>query len=224
MSKILVAEDDTQCAELIGLFLERGQHVFETVEDGAEALDRLKLYSYDLVILDWNLPKVSGVEVLRTYRNRGGTTPVLMLTGHKSVTHKVEGLESGADDYLTKPFDGEELQARLRALLRRPHSLLGDVLKVADIEYDTASLSVRRAGQEIKLRPKELAVLEFFLRHAGQVFTPEHILEQVWSSESDATTEAIVSCIKRIRKALDEGREQSIIRNVHGAGYGIFSD
>ncbi len=224
MSKILVAEDDTQCAELIGLFLERGQHVFETVEDGAEALDRLKLYSYDLVILDWNLPKVSGVEVLRAYRNRGGKTPVLMLTGHKSVEHKVEGLESGADDYLTKPFDGEELKARLKALLRRPHSLLGDVLKVADIEFDTASLTVRRAGQEIKLRPKELAVLEFFLRHMGHVFTPEQILEQVWSSESDATTEAIISCIKRIRKALDEGRSESIIRNVHGAGYGMFAD
>ena len=224
MSKILVAEDDVQCAELIGLFLERGQHVFETVTDGSEALDRLKLYSYDLVILDWNLPKISGVEVLRTYRNKGGTTPVLMLTGHKSIDHKVEGLESGADDYLTKPFDGEELQARLRALLRRPHSLLGGVLKVADIEYDTASLSVTRAGKEVKLRPKELAVLEFFLRHMGQVFTPEHILEQVWSSESDATTEAIISCIKRIRKAVDDGREESIIRNVHGSGYGIFSD
>ena len=224
MSKILVAEDDSQCAELIGMFLERGQHVFEIVSDGAEALDRLKLYAYDLVILDWNLPKLTGVEVLKNYRGRGGTTPVLMLTGLKSVEAKVEGLESGADDYLTKPFSGEELQARLRALLRRPHSLLGSILKVADIEYDTASLSVTRGGKEVKLRPKELAVLEFFLRHMGQVFTPEHILEHVWSSESDATTEAIVSCIKRIRKVLDEGREQSIIRNVHGAGYGIFSD
>ncbi|MBX9950938.1 MAG: response regulator transcription factor [Candidatus Obscuribacterales bacterium] len=224
MSKILVAEDDTQCAELIGMFLERSQHVFETVTDGAEALDRLKLYSYDLVILDWNLPRMSGVDVLKTYRARGGKTPVLMLTALKSINSKVEGLEAGADDYLTKPFDGSELQARLKALLRRPPVLLDDVLNIADIQLDTASHRVTKSGVEVKLRPKEIALLEFFLRHKNQLFTAEQILEQVWSSESDATTEAIVSCIKRVRKVLDEGREGSIIRNVHGAGYGIFAD
>ncbi|HNB23636.1 MAG TPA: response regulator transcription factor [Candidatus Melainabacteria bacterium] len=224
MSKILLAEDDTQCAELIGMFLERAQHVFETVGDGAEALDRLKLYSYDLVILDWNLPKMTGVEVLKNFRARGGKTPVLMLTALKTVNSKIEGLESGADDYLTKPFDGNELQARLKALLRRPPVLLSDVLQIADVQMDTGSHRVTRGGVEVKLRPKELAVLEFFLRHKNQLYTAEQILEQVWSSESDATTEAIVSCIKRIRKVLDEGRDGSIIRNVHGAGYGIFSD
>lgn len=221
MPKILVAEDDVQCAELIGMFLERAQHVFESVCDGQEALDRLKLYSYDLVILDWNLPGLTGVEVLRAYRARGGSVPVLMLTGQRAIENKVEGLDSGADDYLTKPFDGHELQSRVRALLRRPSAVLSNTLVAQDVELDLASLSVKRGGVEVKLRPRELALLEFFMRRKGQVFSLEQLLEQVWSSESDATTEAIVSCIKRIRKALDEGREESIIRNVHGSGYGI---
>ncbi len=146
----------------------RLEHELYTVEEahtGEEALDLMKLYQYDIVVLDWGLPGKSGVEILSRFRSDGGTTPVLILTGKRSVGEKEEGLDAGADDYLTKPFDMRELSARLRALLRRSHSPRASVLAVRNITLDPATCQVTRDGEELKLLPTEYALLEFFMRH-----------------------------------------------------------
>lgn len=222
MAKILIVEDDLQLAALVQRWLQKDSHVVEHVDNGGEALQRLRFDSYDLIILDWNLPEVEGIDILKDFRSRGGRTPVLMLTGRKSIEEKVKGLEEGADDYLPKPFDGRELTARIRALIRRPQVLTSDVLKVGDIELDTKNHTARRAGVDLKLLPKEFALLEFLMRHPEEIFTANRLLEHVWPSETDSTTEALTSCIKRLRKKLDKPDEESVIRNVHGAGYGLF--
>lgn len=222
MAKILIVEDDLQLAALVVRWLQKESHVVEHVDNGGEALQRLRFDSYDLIILDWNLPEVEGIEILRDFRSRGGRTPVLMLTGRKSIEEKVRGLEVGADDYLPKPFDGRELTARIRALIRRPPVLTSDVLKVGDIELDTKNHTAKRSGVDLKLLPKEFALLEFLMRHPEEIFSATRLLEHVWPSETDSTTEALTSCIKRLRKKIDKPDEESVIRNVHGAGYGLF--
>jgi DNA-binding response OmpR family regulator len=126
---------------------------------------------YDVVILDWNLPEVEGIDILKDFRSRGGTTPVLMLTGKKAIEDKLMGLGEGADDYLSKPFDGRELTARITALLRRPVTLLSSKLEAGDIEIDTKSHTAKRAGKTLNLMPKEFALLEFLLRHPGSIFS-----------------------------------------------------
>ncbi|MBN8660682.1 MAG: response regulator transcription factor [Candidatus Melainabacteria bacterium] len=223
MAKILIVEDDVQLAELVMRWLGREGHLVEHVKNGGDALQRLRFDPYDLIVLDWNLPEVEGIDILKTFRRNGGTTPVLMLTGKKAIEEKLEGLGQGADDYLTKPFDGRELTARIAVLLRRPTVLLPiDVLKVGDIELDAKAHKVTRGGSLVSLLPKEFALLEFFMRNAGQYFPAEKLLAHVWPSESDSTVEALTSCIKRLRQKIDYSGSESVIKNVRGAGYGLF--
>ncbi|MFA7335273.1 MAG: response regulator transcription factor [Candidatus Obscuribacterales bacterium] len=224
MAKILIVEDDLQLASLVNRWLTKEGHIVEHIQNGAEGQQRLKFDPYDVVILDWNLPEVEGIDILKDFRGRGGTTPVLMLTGKKTIDDKLMGLGAGADDYLAKPFDGRELTARIAALLRRPATLLSSKLVVGDIEIDTKSHIAKRAGQTLSLMPKEFALLEFLLRHPGEFFQASNLLEHIWPSESDSTTEALTSCIKRLRLKLDRPDCQSVIRNVRGAGYGLFVD
>jgi DNA-binding response OmpR family regulator len=219
VSKILVVEDDPQLCKLIRDWLALEHHNVEVVEDGKEAIERLKIYEYDLIILDWNLPNVTGIEVLKEFRNRGGNTPVLMLTGRGTISDKESGFDAGADDYLTKPFHGKELTARLRALLRRPASYVGDVLKFGNLVLDRENYRVMRNEEELRLVPKEFALLEFLMRNPNRVFAPEALLNRVWATESDATVDALTTCIKRLRKKIDIDGQQSIIRTVHGVGY-----
>jgi DNA-binding response OmpR family regulator len=147
---------------------------------------------------------------------------VLFLTGRRELADKLEGLDAGADDYLTKPFDSRELKSRVRALLRRPTALVGDVLQVGPRELDPKDFKVTLSGQEIKLVPKEFALLEFLMRHPGELFGVDKLLDSVWPCQSDSTREALTTCIKRLRKKLDGDSESSYIRNVHGVGYGLF--
>ncbi len=225
MAKILIVEDELQLAELVQRWLTKDGHVAEMVHDGNDALQRLRFDKYDLVVLDWNLPGVEGIDILKDFRARGGTTPVLMLTGRKNIDEKVQGLDGGADDYLPKPFDGRELMARIRVLLKRPSVLLDTVLKVKSVELDTRTHTVKNDGTVVDLLPKEFALLEYLMRHPNTLFAPSHLLESVWPSESDSTTEALTSCIKRLRKKLDKDEQaDSFIRNVRGVGYGVFSD
>jgi two-component system OmpR family response regulator len=221
LSKILIVEDDVQLAEIIGRWLTNEHHVVELVEDGKDALSRLKLYAYELVILDWQLPSMEGIDILNEFRALGGRTPILMLTGKRSVEEKMRGLDSGADDYLTKPFHGKELTARVRALLRRPVAVLDNVLKVGDIELDTQTYRALRGGIDLKLVPKEFALLQFMMRHPGRYFTASKLLSEVWPSESDATTDALTTCLKRLRRKLDPEGQESVIKNVHGMGYAL---
>ena len=219
MAKILLAEDDADMASMVEDWLNHEQHTVEVVVNGADALDRMRFYSYDLIILDWELPKMSGIDALKEYRGQGGLTPVLMLTGRGQVIHKTEGLDSGADDYLTKPFDGQELSARIRALLRRATKQPSNVLSAGSLSLDTATRAVLKNGKPLNLLPKEFVLLEFFMRHAGEVFSPEALLDRVWKSDSDSSLDAVRMCIKRLREKIDPPDGPSMITTVHRVGY-----
>jgi DNA-binding response OmpR family regulator len=219
MAKILVVEDDPELAQLVSAWLKNEHHTVESVADGKEALERLKFYSYDVAILDWMLPGMNGPEVCREFRSAGGITPILMLTAKRNVDDKEQGLDSGADDYLTKPFELKELSARIRALLRRPANLSSSVLKIGYLELEPKSLKVKIIDQEIDLLPKEFALLQFFMRHPGQIFNAEALLDRVWASDSDASPEAVRTHIKRLRKKITVAGHPSLLSTVHGAGY-----
>jgi len=219
MAKILLVEDDPGVVEVVVDALELNNHVVEHVDDGQEAIERLKLYDYDLVVLDWDLPSKSGIEVLRSHRQFGGTLPVLMLTGKDAVANKIEGLDSGADDYLPKPFDMAELMARVRTLLRRPSSHLPDRMEMRGITIDFKTCAVEKDGKEISLLAKEYAVLAFFMRHPGEIFNVDQLLNKVWTSESDSGEDAVRQTISRLRNKIDTDGQPSVISTVKGLGY-----
>jgi DNA-binding response OmpR family regulator len=219
MAKLLLIEDDKPLTKLMFDWLNLEHHSLESVTDGKEGLERLQFYKYDLVIVDWQLPGMEGPEIVKAFRNAGGTTPILMLTGKSTIGDKETGFDSGADDYLTKPFHMKELSARIRALLRRPQALVGNILTNGSLALDPVNHVLKRNGIEIKLLPKEFSLLEFFMRHPNQVFNADALLNRVWSSESDATIDALTSCIKRLRKKVDIEGEASCVRTVHGVGY-----
>lgn len=224
MAKILLAEDDIELAKAIVRWLTSEGHICEHVSDGSEATLRLEGFAYELIILDWGLPEIEGIEVLNRYRKSGGKTPVLMLTGKGAIEDKVTGFTQGADDYLTKPFEARELTARAGALLRRPANLHGEKLSVGALELLPSVHSVRLNGKRIALVPREYALLQFFMRHPNQLFKPDKLLDLVWKNESEASYEALTTCIKRLRKKLDQDKQASLIRNVHGVGYGFFPE
>lgn len=219
MAKILVVEDDKLLGPTIEDWLKGEKHTVELVVDGREGLDRLKFYDYDLIILDWQLPEVSGLEICKQYRISGGKTPVLFLTGKTAIQDKEAGLDTGADDYLTKPFEMRELSARLRALLRRAPLSSDNILKAGELVLDTAACKLSKNGEEVELFPKEITLLEFFMRHPGQVFNADALLNKVWSSESDVSPDSIRSHIARLRSKIDSKEKPSMLRTVRGLGY-----
>lgn len=219
MAKILIVEDEPDLSEPVRAYLTHEHHLVEVVEDGNEAMERLRFYKYDLIIMDWMLPGMHGVDVCKHFRDSGGTTPILMLTSRRQTNDKITGLDAGADDYLTKPFDVHEISARVRALLRRPQAVQSNVLSVRNLVLETSTFRVTRDGQDIQLLPKEFALLEFFMRHPNQVFSAEALLDRVWSSESEASPETIRTYIKRLRQKIDTKEVASIISTVHGVGY-----
>jgi OmpR-family two-component system manganese-sensing response regulator len=221
MAKIFIIEDDPEISENVKDWLQACEnHIVEVAEDGHVGLEHLRFYNYDLIILDWDLPKMSGLDLCNEFRKRGGNTPILFLTGKREMINKEAGLDAGADDYLTKPFNVRELAARVRALLRRPPSVMkGSGLQCRHVAMDPNAAHVTSNGAEVKLNAKEYALLEFFLRHPGQLFTAEALLDRVWKTDSDSTTEAITTTIKRLRKKLDVEGKPSIITTVHGLGY-----
>jgi DNA-binding response OmpR family regulator len=219
MAKILLVEDDNRLRADIRKWLELDKHTVEEACDGAQALEALRFYKFDLIVLDWDLPSVAGIDILKTYRGEGGSMPVLFLTGKSGTEFKRQGLDGGADDYLTKPFDFEELSARLRALLRRPFGYKPTVFRAGELTIDTTAGVVSKNGEQIHLAPKEFALLEFFLRNPGQVFSPEAVLDRVWESESDAGPDMVRATLRRLRKKIGETPDDSIIENVHGVGY-----
>lgn len=219
VSKILLVEDDEQLAKVVCDWLAEENHTVEWTMDGKEGQDRLRLYDYDLAILDIGLPNVSGLEILKDHRDKNGQTPILMLTGKGSVEDKARGLDAGADDYLTKPFHGLELAARMRAILRRPRAYIGNTVSFADLSLDRDGFVFKRGDTQIDLLPKEFDLMEFLMKNPNRVFTQEALLNRVWSSESDATTDALTTVVKRLRKKIDVPSKDSYIRTVHGVGY-----
>jgi two-component system, OmpR family, manganese sensing response regulator len=219
MAKILVVEDDEENARYLKELLVGERYMVDMLDDGQDAILQLKSVDYDLIILDWQLPKFSGLEICRQYRASGGKAPVLMLTAKISDTDKEAGLDGGADDYLTKPYSMKELLARLRALLRRVSLQQETKLTLFDIEMDTANFLVTRGGVEIPLLQKEFALLEFFMRNPNRVFSNDALLQRMWDTDSEASTNALRSAMRRLRQKLGEDGNNSIIENIHGVGY-----
>lgn len=221
MAKILVVEDDQLLGATVEQSLLQEQHQVDLVRDGVLALDHLKTIEYDLTVLDWQLPGLSGIDICRRYRSGGGRMPIIMLTAMSKIDNKELGLDSGADDYLTKPFELRELKARIRSLLRRPVQYSGEILQAGLLRVDTKTRQVSRAdsGEVIHLKPNEYAVLEFFLKHPNEVVSPELLLQRVWNTDSESTASAVYICINRIRKKIDGLSEKQLLTTVHGVGY-----
>jgi DNA-binding response OmpR family regulator len=217
--KILVVEDDRTVGQYVKRGLEEQRYHADLVADGMEGLRLASGGRYDLIVLDLRLPEMNGLEVLRTLRDRGNTTPILVLTAQDAVDFKVQALRSGADDYVTKPFSFEELLARVEALGRRPKEIRAQVLRVGDLELDMATREVTRAGERIDLTPKEYTVLEYLMRHAGRVMSRTLITEYAWDYHFDPGTNIVDVVINRLRKKVDSGHVQKLVHTVRGVGY-----
>jgi two-component system copper resistance phosphate regulon response regulator CusR len=217
--KVLVVEDDRTVGQYVKRGLEEQLNQVDLVDDGTEALNRASQSEYDVVVLDLRLPELSGIEVLRTLRDRGDTTPVLVLTAQDAVESKVQALRTGADDYVTKPFAFEELLARVEALCRRPKDMASPTLQVADLEIDTHLHEVRRSGKLLDLTPKEYSVLEYLVRNNGRVMTRTLITEYAWDYHFDPGTNVVDVVINRLRKKVDQGFKPKLIHTVRGVGY-----
>jgi two-component system OmpR family response regulator len=217
--KILVVEDDRTVGQYVKRGLEEQRYQADLVDDGMEGLRLASGGRYDIIVLDLRLPGMNGFEMLRTLRDRGNTTPVLVLTAQDSVDFKVQALRAGADDYVTKPFAFEELLARVEALGRRPKEIRDPVLRVGNLELDIATREVRRAGEKIELTPKEYTVLEYLMRHAGRVMSRTLITEYAWDYHFDPGTNIVDVVINRLRKKVDSGHQQKLVHTVRGVGY-----
>jgi DNA-binding response OmpR family regulator len=217
--RILLVEDEEGLATVLKRGLEEHGYAVDLAGDGDAALAFASTEPYDLVVLDVMLPDVDGFTVCRQLRNDARNMPVLMLTALDSVEDRVAGLDSGADDYLAKPFDPRELLARVRALLRRDQVQRYPVLRVADIELDTASHEVRRGSLPIELTTREFAILELFIRNANRVLSRDEIAQHIWAFDFSAMSNVIDVYVSNLRRKLGDDAEPRILRTVRGAGY-----
>jgi len=216
-----MVEDDKDLAMIVQDWLKAEFYATDLASDGRTGYEYLQQGDYDLVILDWDLPGMHGVDICRKYRSSGGKAPVLILTGKGQIEEKEEGLDAGADDYLTKPFSMRELSARLRALLRRPVTSTGTTIKVGKLEMDASKHTITKNGEPLRLPRKDFELLEFLMRNPGRFFSTDYLLERVWSFDSEATSDAVRTAVKRLRKTLDdsEDEEASMIESARRVGY-----
>ena len=216
--RILVVEDEEELAEVIVEALEEERYAVDQALSGDDADELMFVNPYDLVILDWTLPGVSGIELLRQWRAAGSEVPVLMLTARREVGDRVDGLDTGADDYLTKPFSFDELLARVRSLLRRRAKSL-QTLRAGDLELERSSRAVRVAGKPVELAPKEFGILEYLLARVGETVSRTELSEHVWDESFDAMSNTIDVIVYRLRKKIDGGRDGKLLHTVKGVGY-----
>ncbi len=202
MARILLIEDDPDMSELVVEILSSNHHIVEPVFDGEEGLERLTYYHYDLAILDWVLPGLSGLTLCQTYRQKGGQVPILFLTAQSNVINKVKALEAGADDYLCKPYNHSELLARVKALLRRPPGYVERVLEARGISLDLDACTVTVDGDKVQMTPSEFALLELLMKNQGRVYSSDELLARVFKTESEATDEAVRQRVLRLRKKI----------------------
>jgi DNA-binding response OmpR family regulator/tRNA A-37 threonylcarbamoyl transferase component Bud32 len=207
MAKIVVVEDDAVLANMVKDYLEHESHLVKAIHHGLEAQQFILSNEAELIILDWDLPGLSGIEILRDYRTFGGKSPVLMLTGHQDVEDKELGFDEGADDYLTKPFNLKELGARVKGLLRRAQTTVGNVVTVGDIVVDLDTSKVLKSGRAVTLIPREYQLLTYLVKNRKQDPSAEELLTSVWSSDAEMTAEALHTVVRRLSKKLDpDGR------------------
>jgi len=217
--KALIVEDDAALrAELFSLLVKKGFDADQS-EDGVSATNRLKTIQYDLIVLDWNLPDISGVDVLRLYRANGGTTQVLMLTGQGSIEAKEIGFTSGADDYLVKPFDTREFLLRVDAILRRNRASRKSEIAWRGITLDLESGKATKDGELLKLSPTEIKLLAYFLKYPEQIHSASALILNVWGSDTDVSEASVRTYVKTLRKKLQSGERPVSIKTVHGFGY-----
>ena len=220
--RILVIEDDRETADYVTQGLSEAGHNLVVASEGRDGLFRAAGESWDLLIVDRMLPGMDGLAIVKTLRGGGVETPVLFLTTLGGIDDRVSGLNAGGDDYLVKPFAYAELAARVAALGRRPRSqATATVFRVADLEIDLLSRVVRRNGQELLVQPREFRLLEYLMRHAGQVVTRTMLLENVWDFHFDPRTNIVETHISRLRGKIDKGYRDELIHTVRGAGYCI---
>ncbi len=217
--RVLVVEDQPEMNALLVRQLNDAHYSVDGCLNGNDALDYLAGGAYDAVVLDVMLPGVDGLEVLRRRRAAGDKTPVLLLTARDGVEDRVRGLDSGADDYLVKPFALAELLARLRVLIRRRSDQVSDVIAVGDLRVDCAARTAARGGQNIALSAREFAVLEYLARNAGVVLSRERISQGVWNYDYEGGSNVVDVYIRYLRKKIDEGRDRRLIHTVRGVGY-----
>lgn len=219
--KILLVEDEHRIAQSIKKGLEQERMAVDVAYDGIEGYDLAVDEDYDLIILDLMLPGMSGLEICTKLRENKKETPILILTAKSGVEDKVEGLNKGADDYLTKPFAFEELLARIRALTRRPKNMDNQILKVDDLTMNTDNFEVFRNKKKINLSSKEYSLLEFLMRHPRQILSKEQIMNHVWSYETDILPNTVEVYIRNLRKKIDKGFDYPLIQTIRGFGYKI---
>jgi two-component system, OmpR family, response regulator len=218
--RVLVIEDDEEAARYLAKGLGESGHVVDHAADGPRGLELALAGPYDVLIVDRMLPKLDGLAIIAALRRTGLTTPVLILSARGQVDDRVEGLQAGGDDYLTKPFAFAELLARLEALVRRSQPGAAEtLLKVADVELDVVRRTVRRAGVAIELKPREFRILEYLMRNAGQVVTRTMLLENVWDYRFDPQTNVIDVHMSRLRQKIDGENDRPLLQTVRGAGY-----
>jgi len=219
--RVLLIEDEPGIAQFVCQGLREAGYAVDLADDGEDGLNYALASEYDVILLDILLPKINGINLLEQMRSRGIKVPVLLLTALDTVEDRVKGLNAGADDYLIKPFAFSELLARIRALLRRPPLQAGTVLRVGDLEMDTARREVRRAGHLIELSQREFALLEYLMRHPCQVLTRTQIAEHIWNFDFFNESNVVDVYIGYLRRKLDRGFNYSLIHTLRGVGYRI---
>jgi DNA-binding response OmpR family regulator len=219
--RILLVEDNRRLNDSLRAVLEDDGYAADAVFDGLDGEEMARTGVYDVIILDIMLPGKDGVQVCRDLRNMRVTTPILMLTALDALDDRVQGLDSGADDYLVKPFEVDELRARIRALLRRDSAVKTGTLQIADLELDPAKHTVTRAGKAVELTAKEFALLEYLMRNANHLVSREKAEEHLWSYDHMIASNVVDVYIRRLRRKLDEGHEVKLLETLRGAGYRI---
>ncbi len=219
--RILLIEDEARLAKVIKQGLVESGFAVDQALEGEEGLYLGETESYDVIILDLALPKMDGLTICRELRKKNITTPILMLTAKTRIEDRVLGLDTGADDYLTKPFEFIELKARIQALLRRSHKQLEPVITIEDLEVDLTKHLIKRDGKIIFLTPKEFAILEYLLRHKDEVVTRTQITEHTWDYNFDSLSNVVDVFIATLRKKIDKGFKKKLIHTIHGVGYQI---
>ena len=219
--RILIAEDEVTIARALKVMLEKNKYAVDMVHNGNDALDYIQATTYDALVLDIMMPGKDGIEVLKAARRLGNTTPALFLTAKAEVADRVAGLDAGADDYLPKPFAASEFLARVRALTRRSSSYASSMLRFGNVTLDCSQYLLRTTFGEVRLNNKEYQLMELFFRHPRQVFSSEHLMEKVWSLDSEAEMDVVWTYIGFLRRKLKQIGADIEIRTIRGAGYAL---
>lgn len=219
--RILVAEDEIIIAKALKLMLEKNKYTVDMVNNGTDALDYALMLDYDLLVLDIMMPGMDGIEVLKKVRAEKIATPVLFLTAKSEIADKVAGLDAGADDYLSKPFDAAEFLARVRALLRRSENYVSSTLKLGNVQLDCGSYTLSTSDKTVRLNNKEYQLMELFMRRPGQIFSTELLMDKIWEQDATAELDVVWTYIGFIRKKLKQINADIEIKTIRGAGYAL---